>query len=51
MLNEYENNAIVKRSVEFALMVISFSQRLENDKKIVIARQLLRCGTSIGANV
>lgn len=31
--------------------MIEYCELLENLKKYVVARQLLRCGTSIGANV
>lgn len=51
MREEYSNNPLVKHSIEFSLMVIKFAEVLENEKKFIIARQLLRCGTSIGANV
>ena len=44
-------NAIVELSFEFALKVIRYVELLENERKFVIARQLLRVGTSIGANV
>lgn len=44
-------NEIVEISFEFALMVIAFSELLEQNRKYVIARQLLKSGTSIGANV
>jgi four helix bundle protein len=44
-------NLIVKLSLEFAIEIIAFSELLENQKKIVIARQILRSGTSIGANI
>ena len=50
MRNDKEN-LIVKLSLEFALEVIEFSQVLEEQKKFVIARQVLKSGTSIGANV
>jgi four helix bundle protein len=50
MKNEKEN-LIVKLSLEFALDIIKYSEILENNKKYVIAKQLLRSGTSIGANV
>lgn len=46
-----EGNPIVKLTFEFALMIIEYSERLEAEKKFVIAKQLLRSGTSIGANV
>lgn len=44
-------NLIVKLSIEFALDIIAFSETLEVSGKYVIAKQLLRSGTSIGANV
>jgi four helix bundle protein len=50
MRNDKEN-LIVKLSLEFALEIIAFSELLENQKKFVIARQLLKSGTSIGANI
>ena len=46
-----KENKILAISFEFALAIIDFSDLLENDKKYVIARQLLKAGTSIGANV
>ena len=46
-----KNNEIVQLTVEFSLSIISFCEILEQQKKYVIARQLLRSGTSIGANV
>ena len=50
MRNDREN-LIVKLSLEFALEIIEYSELLEEQKKYVIARQLLKSGTSIGANV
>jgi len=46
-----KRNEIVEISFEFALLIISFSELLEDSKKHIIARQLLRSGTSIGANI
>ena len=43
-------NRIVDLTFRFALDIISFSEKLEEQKKYVIARQLLKSGTSIGAN-
>lgn len=48
---EVKENVIVKLTLEFALKVIEYAERLEELKKYVLARQLLRSGTSIGANV
>jgi four helix bundle protein len=45
-----ENNPVLKHSVEFSLMVIEYCELLEASRKYVIARQLLRSATSIGAN-
>ena len=50
MRNDKEN-VIVKLTLDFALEVIVYSELLEEHRKFVIARQLLKSGTSIGANV
>lgn len=44
-------NVIVEKTIDFALSIIEYCEQLEEDKKFVIARQLLRSSTSIGANV
>lgn len=49
MRNDKEN-LIVKLTLEFALEIIEYSELLEEKRKFVIARQLLKAGTSIGAN-
>lgn len=46
-----KDNLIVKLTLEFALEIIEYSELLEEQRKYVIARQLLKSGTSIGANV
>ena len=47
-----ENNAIVVKSKAFALRIINMYQYLCNTKKeFVLSKQILRSGTSIGANV
>jgi len=46
-----KDNLIVGLSFKFAINIINFSEILENNKKYVLARQLLKSGTSIGANV
>lgn len=38
-------------SVEFSIMIIKYVELLETNKKFVIAKQLLRSATSIGASV
>lgn len=46
-----KENVIVKLTLEFALDIIDYSELLEEHRKYVIARQLLKSGTSIGANI
>jgi len=44
-------NIIVRKTVDFALEIIAFCEILESNRKFVISNQLLKSGTSIGANV
>ena len=44
-------NPAVEKSLEIALLVIDYSELLESKRKYVISRQLLKSGTSIGANI
>jgi len=44
-------NAVRDKSFEFAIAIIEFCELLESKKKHIIARQLLKSGTSIGANI
>ncbi len=44
-------NPVVDKSIEVALLIIEYCEILEKERKYVIARQLLKSGTSIGANV
>jgi four helix bundle protein len=48
---EKKKNVILDLSFEFSLEIIKFSEELENRKKFIISRQILKSGTSIGANV
>ncbi len=46
-----ENNVIADKSKVFAIRIIRLYQFLQNDKKeFTLSKQLLRSGTSIGAN-
>jgi four helix bundle protein len=45
------DNLILKLTLDFAIDVVEYTEVLEETKKYVIARQLLKSGTSIGANV
>src|ERR1700759_25729 len=44
-------NVILNKTVTFSLEIIKYVELLEADRKFVIAQQLLKSGTSIGANV
>jgi four helix bundle protein len=46
-----KTNLIVEMTFNFALKVIKYVEALEKMHQFVIGRQLLRCGTGIGANV
>ncbi|MCL2919623.1 four helix bundle protein [Shewanella litorisediminis] len=45
-------NAVLDKSFQFAVRIVKLSQHLvKNQKEFVLSKQLLRSGTSIGANV
>ena len=44
-------NIVVSKSIEFALGIITYCETLEEKRKYVVANQLLKSGTSIGANI
>ncbi len=46
-----QRNEILELSFEFALLIIAYTEELEEQRKYVIGRQLLKSGTSIGANI
>ncbi len=45
-----DKNPVLKLSFEFSLLIIEYTELLEGNKQFVISKQLLRAGTSIGAN-
>ena len=47
----YQDNPIVKHSYEFALQIVKYCEELDKKGKYVVAKQVLRSGTSIGANI
>lgn len=48
---KYKDNTILRLTFEFVVSVVRFSEILDEKRKYVIAKQILRAGTSIGANV
>jgi len=45
-----DNNPLLRLSVDFSLKIIAYCEKLEGQKRYVLARQFLKSGTSIGAN-
>ena len=45
------DNIVQKKSFDFALTIIQLYKCLQDKREFVLSRQLLRSGTSIGANV
>ena len=50
-MRNYNDNAIVKMTFQFALDIMDFAELLRNDRRYSFADQVLRSGCSIGANV
>lgn len=48
---ETKDNIIIKLTFQFALDIVKYCEELQENKKFVIANQLLKSGTSIGANI
>ena len=45
-----DNNPLLKLTLEFSLMIVNYCEELRLTNKIVVSNQLVRSGTSIGAN-
>lgn len=48
---EAQGNAVREKSFAFSLAVIRLYKRLQNAREFVVSNQLLRSGTSVGANI
>ena len=46
-----KENLIQQKTYDFALKIINTSKQMQMNKEFVLSRQLLKSGTSIGANV
>ena len=44
-------NPAVEKSIDIALLIIEYCEILHAERKFVISKQLLKSGTSIGANI
>ncbi|WP_300441504.1 four helix bundle protein [Christiangramia sp.] len=50
-MKEIKENIIRLKSFDFALLIIELYKQMLNEKEYVLSKQLLRSGTSIGANI
>lgn len=49
---EFEKkNVLSDKSYQFALSIVSICKTLVSENEYILSKQLLKCGTSIGANV
>ena len=46
-----EDNLIQHKTFEFALSIIKFYTICKSQNEYILSKQILRCGTSIGANI
>lgn len=51
MNEDKSKNVIVEKTFAFALKMVELAEELEGKRKFVIGNQILRSGTSIGANI
>ncbi len=49
-MRDDKENIIVELTFKFLLHIIQYCEQLESNKKYIISKQLLKSGTSIGAN-
>ena len=49
-LENKKSNIILDKSFEFAVRIVNFAKHLQEQKEYVISKQIIRSGTSIGAN-
>lgn len=50
-MDDQKENIIVQKSYAFALEIIKLYKELTEKKEYVLSKQILRSGTSIGANI
>ncbi|SDS21130.1 four helix bundle protein [Gramella sp. MAR_2010_147] len=51
MIESGKKNVLADKSYQFALKIVFLCKDLNAQKEYILSRQLLKCGTSIGANV
>ena len=50
-VENFNNNPVLKHSFEFAILIVDYCDKLQQEKRFVVSNQLLKSGTSIGANI
>lgn len=48
-MSQIDANPLLKKTLDFSIAVVAYCELLEAARKFVVARQLLRSATSIGA--
>lgn len=51
MQRDFKDNPLIQHCLKFSLEILAFAQVLEHRKKFILANQLIKSATSIGANV
>lgn len=46
-----ENNILINLSIDLAIEIVELTKILKSKQQSVIANQICRCGTSVGANI
>lgn len=47
----YKKNPLLDRSFNYAVQIVGLSKQMNYQKEYVLSKQLLRSGTSVGANI
>lgn len=50
-MNEKKENIVLDKSFEFAIRIVKLYKFLTEQRELVLSKQLLKSGTSVGANV
>ena len=50
-MKNMKSNIVKEKTYQFALLIIQLYKELSDKKEFVLSKQLLRSGTSVGANV
>jgi four helix bundle protein len=46
-----KNSIVYEKSFQFSVKIVKLYKMLSDKKEYILAKQILRCGTSIGANI